>query len=85
MSGWCRDLARSERQASNFVDSFLEVEGLTHSLLDAIFDQMLSTRSIVDAIVIRVLPREVAQAVKIPTALESTELGWECRQGAASG
>ena len=29
------------------VYSFLEAEGLTHSLPDAIFDRMLSTRSIV--------------------------------------
>ena len=33
----------------------------------------------------RVLPREVAQAVKVPTTLDSTEWGLECRQGASSG
>ena len=33
----------------------------------------------------RVLPREVAQAVKVSTTLDSTEWGRECRQGAASG
>ena len=32
----------------------------------------------------RVLLREVAQAVKVPTILDSTEWGRECRQGAAS-
>ena len=39
----------------------------------------------VDADVIGVLPREVAQAVMVPTTLESSELGRECGQGAASG
>ena len=39
---------------------------------------------IVDAIVNRVLPREVAQAVKIPTTFDSTEWARECRQEAAS-
>ena len=46
MPGWCRGLIRSERQASKKVYSFLEAEGLTHSLFDAIFDRMLSTRRV---------------------------------------
>ena len=53
--------------------------GLTHSLFDAICGRMLSVRvlccRIVDAIVNRVLPREVAQVVKVPTTLDSTEWG----------
>ena len=36
------------------------------------------------AFVNRALPREVVQAVKVPTTLDSTEWGRECRQGAAS-
>ena len=46
MSGWCRGLARSGRQASKKVYSFLEAESLAHSLFDAIFDRMLSTQRV---------------------------------------
>ena len=38
----------------------------------------------IDANVIGVLPREAAQAVMVPTTLDSTELGRGSRQGAAS-
>ena len=37
------------------------------------------------ASVISVLPSEIAQAVMVPTTLNSTELSRGCRQGAASG
>ena len=46
---------------------------VTQAVLDGIFDRMLSTRVWLsyDAIVNRVLPRKVAQAVKVPMTLDS--------------
>ena len=57
---------------------FFDEEGVTHSCATGILKCGESRyRSLnVDANVRGVLPREVAQAVKVPTTLEATELGW---------
>ena len=61
----------------NFTFFFFEEEGATHSRTAGIVICGESKcRSLkVDANVRGVLPREVAQAVKVPTTLEATELG----------
>ena len=68
-----------EADLENFTPFFLEAEGVTHSLV--IFVVILIECvvheyrcRIVDAIINRVLPREVAQAVVVPTTLVSRSL-----------
>ena len=78
-----------EPDFKNFTLFFLEAdEGVAHSLdLD---DILISCEvhgyrcRLVDANVNRVLPREVAQAVMVPTTLVSWTFVQRCRQGAAS-
>ena len=61
----------------NLTFFFFDEEGVTHSRTDGILICGESKcRSLkVDANVRGVLPREVAQVVKVPTTLEATELG----------